>query len=65
MIVDGLLVYPSETNRIEAFNNTLKLVGDMDIKPLRCESWFDDLYDGPEDDTQIDESWMDDLDEAA
>jgi hypothetical protein len=37
----------------------------MDIKPLRCESWFDDLYDGPEDDTQIDESWMDDLDEAA
>lgn len=33
------------------------------------ESWFDDLYDmdydGPEDETQNGESWMDDLDEAA
>lgn len=68
MIVDTLLDYPSETHRIEAFYDALKLVGDMDIKPVRGESWFDDLYDsgyGPEDKTQIDESWMDDLDEAA
>lgn len=69
MFVDNLLDESSETNRNEVFCNALKLVGDMEIKPVCGESWFDDLndidYDGPEDETQIGESWMDDLDEAA
>ena len=68
MIVDTLLDHSSEAHRILAFHNTLRLVGDMDVKPVHGEGWFDDLYvtdRGPEDETQDDESWMDDLDEAA
>jgi len=33
-------------------------------RQLSGESWFDDFND-PEDNTSIDDSWMDDLDEAA
>jgi hypothetical protein len=68
MIVNTLLDHSNETHRIEAFYNALKLVGEMDVKPPRDESWFDDLYDfnhGPEDNTSNDDGWMDDLDEAA
>jgi hypothetical protein len=68
MIVDSMLDHSSETHRIEAFYKALKMVGEMDVKSARCESWFDDLYDfnhGPEDNTSIDDGWMDDLDEAA
>jgi hypothetical protein len=74
MIIETLMDHSSETHITEAFYNALKLVGDMEVKPVYAESWFDDLYDsgyGPEDKTQIDESWiddsddLDDLDEAA
>jgi hypothetical protein len=57
-----------ETHRIEAFYNALKTIGDMDAKPLRGESWFDDLYSAehsPESEIRFDEGWLDDLDEAA
>jgi hypothetical protein len=40
----------------------------MDVNTLHDENWFDDQYMtvlGPEDEIQIDESWLDDLDEAA
>jgi hypothetical protein len=40
----------------------------MDVKPLRGESWFTGIYmtgHGPEDEVDIDESWLDDLNEAA
>jgi hypothetical protein len=68
MIVDTLLGNSRETHQIEAFYNALKSVGEMDVKPLRGESWFDGLYmtgHGPEDEVPIDESWLDDLNEAA
>jgi hypothetical protein len=68
MIVDTLLDHSSEAHRILAFYNALKLVGDMNVKSVRGESWSDDQYDndqGPEDETQDGENGMDDLDEAA
>jgi len=45
MVTDTLLNHSSETHKIEAFYNALKLVGKMDIKPAHGESWFDDMYD--------------------
>jgi hypothetical protein len=68
MNYDTVSEHSSETHRIEAIYIALRSVGDMDTKSLRGESWFDDLYTnerGPEFDIQIDESWLDDLDEAA
>jgi hypothetical protein len=68
MNFDNVPEHASETHRIEAFYNALKSVGDMDATTLRGESWFDDLYTdecGPIFDLEIDDCWMDDLDEAA
>jgi hypothetical protein len=68
MNVETLLEHTIESNRIEAFYNALKSVGDMGIAQLRGDSWFDDLYvtgHGPKDKTLDDEGWMDDLDVAA
>ena len=65
---DGLLDCTSATHRIEALYNALKLIGDMDTKSLRVDSWFDDLYSteyGSTDEILDDEGWLDDLDEAA
>lgn len=67
MISDVLLDHPSGTHKIEAFYKALKSVGEMDVKPVRAESWFDDLYNTNhrhEYENQ-DDLWMDDLDEAA
>jgi hypothetical protein len=67
MYDDTLLSSQSSTHRIEALYKALMSVGEMDVKPLRGDSWFDDLYvtgHGPEDDMN-NENWMDDLDEAA
>jgi hypothetical protein len=68
MIAGSLLDHSSDTHKIEALYKALRLIGEIDVKPVRGESWFDDLYDadyGPEYEIQSDESWMDDLDEAA
>lgn len=65
---DNVSEHSNETHQIKAIYIALKSVGDMDTKSLRGESWFDDLYTnehGPEFGIQIDESWLDDLDEAA
>jgi hypothetical protein len=65
MITDNLL---SETHNIEVLYKALKLIGEMDVKAVRGESWFDDLYDADynsEYEMPSDESWMDNLDEAA
>jgi hypothetical protein len=61
------LVCTSETHRIEAFYNALKSVGDMNVKSVRGDSWFDDLYSSEytsSEEIQVDQGWMDDLDEA-
>jgi hypothetical protein len=66
MIVDALFENAGESNRYEAFTKALKLVGEMDVKPVRSESWLDDLDDfdhDPREEIQIDEGWMDDLDD--
>jgi len=68
MKIDTLLNHPYETHNIEALHNALKLIGKREIKPVREESWFDDLYDidyRSEYELQNGEGWMDDLDEAA
>ena len=60
--------HPYESHNSETLNNALKLIAKMDIKPVRDESWFDDLDDNDcssEYELQNGESWMDDLDEAA
>ena len=60
--------HPYETHNSQALHNALKLIRKMDIKPVRDESWFDDLDDNDcssEYELQNGESWMDDLDEAA
>jgi len=62
MNIDSLLDHSSETHRIEAFYDALKLISDMDIRCSQGECWMDDY--GPEDVTN-DDGWMDDLDEAA
>jgi hypothetical protein len=65
---DSLLVCPSETHRIEAFYNAMQSVGDMDAKSVSGDSWFDDLYSSEyasTDEIQVDEGWLEDLDEAA
>jgi hypothetical protein len=57
-----------ETHRIEAFYNALKTIGDMDTRPIRGESWFDDLYStehSPESEIRVAEGWLDDMDEEA
>ena len=68
MGIDYLLDHSIETPRVFAFYNALKLVGEMEIKPMRVESWLDDFYDfghDPEIDIPVDDGWMDDFDEAA
>jgi hypothetical protein len=40
MITDNLL---SETHNIEVLYNALKLIGEMDVKAVRDESWMDNL----------------------
>ena len=68
MYIDILLEQSSETNRIAAFYKALMSVGDVDNKTLLREYWMDDPYEtdcGPEAKISDDESWMDDLDEAA
>lgn len=68
MIYDTMSEHLSETHRTEAFYDTLKSVGTMDLASFNVESWFDDLFVtgyGPDYEIQIDESWLDDMDEAA
>jgi hypothetical protein len=63
-----LLNQSNESHNNEALHNALKLISKMEIKPVREESWFDDLYDNDFSsvyELQNGESWMDDLDEAA
>jgi hypothetical protein len=46
----------------------MQLVGDMDTKSVSGDSWFDDLYSSEyasTDEIQVEEGWLDDLDEAA
>ena len=68
MMTDTLLEQPNNTHRIDDIFNALKSIGDMDVTPLQSESWFDDQYaseQGPEYEIRLDESWLDDLIEAA
>jgi hypothetical protein len=68
MNVENLLEDSTEKHRIESFYNALKSVGDMDSKSLHDASWFDDLYANEQSslyEMHVDESWLDDLDEAA
>lgn len=62
MCVDNLLDQSNETLKIKAFYNTLNSIDDS----FNNESWLDELYEtayGPEDD--MNDDWMDDLDDAA
>ena len=68
MYADTLFEQSSKTSRIAAFYKALLSVGDMDNKFLLRESQMDDTYEtdcGPEVEISDDESWMNDLDEAA
>jgi hypothetical protein len=68
MVTDTLSDQSRETHNSEVLCNALKLIGEMDVKTVRDDGWFDDQYYADynsEYEMQSDEGWMDDLDEAA
>jgi len=68
MYVDTLFEQPSETKRIASYYKALMSIGDKDNTLIQRECQMDDSYEtdwGSEIETSDDESWMDDLDEAA
>jgi hypothetical protein len=68
MFVDFLLEQLRANCQVTVFEKELETVHFLRNEPLNGECWMDDLYDysnGPEYESPDDESWMDDLDEAA
>jgi hypothetical protein len=69
MTIDTLLDHSRTVHRDETLCDALKLIGDMDIRPIHDEGWLDEPYetDHRQDDDTVDaEEWMEDyLDDAA